>query len=72
MRHRLLPQPHGFEGFLTIKEHLGSRDAPVLQGQDVRCGDLDRRPALPGGPGGANEHCHLVTRIDEALSLKVP
>jgi hypothetical protein len=57
---------------LTIKEHLGPRDAPVLQGQDVRNGDLDPRPALPGGPGCANEHCHLVARIEEALSLKVP
>jgi hypothetical protein len=60
----LLPQPHGFESFVTIKEHLGPRDPPALHRHDMSCGNLDRRPALPGSPGYANEHRHLVARIE--------
>ena len=53
--YHLLRKPHGFESFSAIKEHLSSCDAPVLKRQDVRCANLDRRSALPGGSGYAEE-----------------
>jgi hypothetical protein len=31
MRHPLLPQPHGFEGFVLLREHAEPHDLPVTQ-----------------------------------------
>src|SRR3954447_10317121 len=36
LRHRLLPQPHGFEGFGAVVEDLGATDLSVLDVPDAR------------------------------------
>jgi hypothetical protein len=41
LRHRLLRQPHGFEGIGLVEERLPARDLPVPEGQDERGAECD-------------------------------
>ena len=64
LRHRLLPQPSGFEGLLlrlveTEADHL--RFPQVEDAEEVA---LDSHSATPAGPGLAEHENHRVPRVD--------
>src|SRR5918999_2157979 len=46
-RHRLLPQPQGFEGFGTVVVVVEARDLAVTKGHDLRHTKLHSDAALP-------------------------
>src|SRR3954471_8255881 len=73
LRHRLLPQPGGFEGFLAVDEDPDAPDLAVDEVVDV--GNRGRREIDPTGParGAAldeRDNPVLADRLD-ALELEV-
>src|SRR5215211_7329151 len=65
LRHRLLPQPHGFEGLSFLQEQPPFRDFPVLQGEQERELHLHLDAALPAAAALPGSNDDLVGRVSE-------
>src|SRR5438552_3829533 len=62
LRHRLLPQPHGFEGFVPGPEDLTPRDQAIREPEDLPRRSLHRDAATPTAPdlGGFGEDAVII------------
>jgi hypothetical protein len=70
LRHRLLPQPGGFEGLSLIHVALNADHVSIVHlKEDCRIG-LELDPASPSTPELALQHDHTVTRINELFRLE--
>src|SRR5215210_139588 len=72
-RHRLLPQPHGFERFFRGREHLHALDESLGEGADGAEAQLDPGVSAPEAPPLANDRDHAVVAcIHQVFDVEVP
>ena len=65
----LLPQPHGFEGRISVREVLLPYRQPAPQGEDLEDGLSERGPAGAAMPRVATRGEQPVTEIDDLAEL---
>src|SRR5215204_7062782 len=71
LRHRLLPQPHGFEGLLRTVVYLPPPDFPVTHARDL--GEGVRTNLGSAGYALATDACHdddIVPGVDQLFHLQ--
>src|SRR5215216_584094 len=71
LRHRLLPQPGGFEGFLAVVEVLLADDPPRTKGEEREQRTADVDTAAPATRGYLPAHEQPVPRVDHLLKPNV-
>src|SRR5215213_2352879 len=65
LRHRLLPQPHGFEGLAWLGEPLEAHCLAVAEGPDRAVPVLDLNAASAPAPSHCRYDGDAVARVDE-------
>src|SRR5215216_7809071 len=69
---RLLPQPHGFEGFVRVRDSLAAGDPARPDGVKLAVALVHVQPAAAAS-GLADEHDDvIVAGVDDPLDLDVP
>src|SRR5215211_6432513 len=69
LRHRLLPQPHGFEGLVKRPEPPHARHLPRLDRPQPVMRLLDSDSAFSPAPSRRHDRYHLVGGLDQLLTL---
>src|SRR5207249_9774357 len=70
LRHRLLRQPYGFEGFVPCPVLPNAHDLAVVDRKHMRLFSFQRHPAASSRNVGGKWHDHNVAKVDELLSLQ--
>src|SRR5262245_47754686 len=71
LRHRLLPQPDGFEGFLVIPEELLQDDLALSERQDLAELQVPPESRLFAGVALSDPQDHGVTGVDQILDHRL-
>ena len=69
VRHRLLRQPGGFEGFLALGKHLATNQAASAKGPKVRHQDIKRDAASATPAADPDQREDLVAVVFQLLGL---
>src|SRR5918994_7777204 len=69
LRHRLLPQPGGFEGLLTYREEFASERLAVAHRPQMSGSVLHHRATAPWSGAPSKEHNDLVATFEELFWL---
>src|SRR5215210_5138340 len=70
-RHRLLLQPHGFEGPAAIQVGMDPDQPAVAKGERPPCREVERGPAGPAASVDAHVGDDMLVRVDQLLGLVV-
>src|SRR5436305_14834489 len=71
LRHRLLLQPHGFEGVGTVRVRVPGIDLVAPEPEQMRKGKLDRNAAALCHTAKPHEHHYVRSCHEEILGLRV-